>query len=191
MPMARYQAKFEGTRRRGVLASCSSGPMIGMDQLAQDGVSCSLCHQITKDKLGHAREPGRRLRRRHDAEPGEREEYGPYKIENGQNRIMRTSSGGYKPTEGDHIRQSELVRDLSHADHRRAGSRRTEDRRASRADAVSGMVQQRLSRQAELPELPHAGGRGTGARHEHARASSARACRATSSSAETSSCSEC
>ena len=39
---------------------------------------------------------------------GEREEYGPYKIENGQTRIMRTSSEGYKPTESDHIRKSEV-----------------------------------------------------------------------------------
>ena len=39
---------------------------------------------------------------------GEREEYGPYKIENGQNRIMRSSTGGYKPTQSDHIKQSEL-----------------------------------------------------------------------------------
>ena len=78
------------------------------DKLAQDGVSCSLCHQISKDKLGTREslvggfvvDTTRKL--------GEREEYGPYKIENGQNRIMRTSTGGYKPTESDHIRQSEL-----------------------------------------------------------------------------------
>jgi hypothetical protein len=39
---------------------------------------------------------------------GERAEYGPYKIEDGQVRIMRSSSSGYRPTEGEHIRKSEL-----------------------------------------------------------------------------------
>src|SRR5205085_6523542 len=39
---------------------------------------------------------------------GERQEFGPYKIADGQLRIMRTSSGGYRPTQGDQIRQSEL-----------------------------------------------------------------------------------
>ena len=39
---------------------------------------------------------------------GEREEFGPFKIDDGELRIMRTSSGGYRPTEGEQIRQSEL-----------------------------------------------------------------------------------
>jgi hypothetical protein len=71
-------------------------------------VSCSLCHQITKEKLGTREslvggfivDTTRRL--------GEREEYGPFKIDDGENRIMRSSTGGYRPTEGEHIRQSEL-----------------------------------------------------------------------------------
>src|SRR5712691_10417677 len=107
MPMARYQSKFDGHEGE-VFSHLSFDSDDRMDKLAQDGVSCSLCHQITKDKLGtkdslvggFVVDTMRSL--------GEREEYGPFKIENGQNRIMRTSSGGYKPTEGEHIRQSEL-----------------------------------------------------------------------------------
>jgi len=37
-----------------------------------------------------------------------RPEYGPFEIEKGQNRIMRSSSEGYRPIKSDHIRQSEL-----------------------------------------------------------------------------------
>ena len=37
-----------------------------------------------------------------------RPEYGPYEIEKGHKRIMRTSSEGYRPTKSDHIRKSEL-----------------------------------------------------------------------------------
>ena len=39
---------------------------------------------------------------------GEKPVYGPYKIDDGHSRIMRSSSGGFQPTEGKHIQQSEL-----------------------------------------------------------------------------------
>ena len=107
MPMARYQSKFEG-KEGEVFSRLRFGSDNRLDQMAQDGVSCSLCHQITKEKLGTAEslvggfvvDTTRNL--------GEREEYGPFKIDDGENRIMRTSSGGYRPTEGEQIRQSEL-----------------------------------------------------------------------------------
>src|SRR6185295_790612 len=51
MPMARYQSKFEGQVAE-VFSHLNFGSDDRMDRLAQDGVSCSLCHQITKDKLG-------------------------------------------------------------------------------------------------------------------------------------------
>src|SRR6059036_1136530 len=51
MPMARYQSRFEGHEGE-VFSHLSFGSDDRMDQMAQDGVSCSLCHQITKDKLG-------------------------------------------------------------------------------------------------------------------------------------------
>jgi len=107
MPMARYEANANG-REGEIFAHLGFDPDKRDDKLAQDGVSCSLCHQIAKDKLGTREslvggfvvDTTRKL--------GEREEYGPYKIENGQNRIMRSSTGGYKPTQSDHIKQSEL-----------------------------------------------------------------------------------
>jgi hypothetical protein len=107
MPMARFEANANG-RQGEVFSHLAFDHDKRDDRLAEDGVSCSLCHQISKDKLGTREslvggfvvDTARKL--------GEREEYGPYKIENGQNRIMRTSSEGYKPTESDHIRQSEV-----------------------------------------------------------------------------------
>ena len=148
--------QFEGQRRRGLLA-----PDVRLRRsdglLAQDGVSCSLCHQITKDKLGTRESLVGGFVIDTTKRAGEREEYGPFKIENGENRIMRTSSGGYRPTEGEHIRQSELCATCHTLITDGAGTRRPEDRRASRTDAVSGMARQRIQGQAELPELPHAG----------------------------------
>jgi hypothetical protein len=107
MPMARYQSHYEG-KEGEVFSRLASDPDDRMGQLARDGVSCSLCHQILKDKLG-TRESlvggfvvdTKKVR-------GEREEYGPFKIDNGELRIMRTSTSGYRPTEGEQIRQSEL-----------------------------------------------------------------------------------
>jgi hypothetical protein len=39
---------------------------------------------------------------------GERHEYGPFQPDAGHARIMRTSTGGFQPTEAPHIRQSEV-----------------------------------------------------------------------------------
>lgn len=107
MPMANVQSRFE--RREPEVFShldFSSGARI--DRLAQDGVSCSLCHQIRAENLG-TRESfvgGFVIDTTRPA--GERQEFGPYAVDNGENRIMRTSSGGYRPTESEHIRKSEV-----------------------------------------------------------------------------------
>lgn len=107
MPMSRYQSHFEG-REGEVFAHLSFDSDERLDRLAQDGVACSLCHQIAKDKLGTRESLVGGFVVDTTRGKGEREEYGPYKIDDGENRIMRTSSGGYRPTEGQHIRQSEL-----------------------------------------------------------------------------------
>jgi hypothetical protein len=107
MPMARYQSRYEG-REGEVFSRLDFKSDDRMDRLAQDGVSCSLCHQITNEKLGTRESLVGGFVVDTTKARGEREEYGPFKIENGENRIMRTSSGGYRPTEGEHIRKSEL-----------------------------------------------------------------------------------
>jgi cytochrome c551/c552 len=107
MPMARYQSRYEG-RDAEVFARLARGADEKIDVLARDGVSCSMCHQITSDNLGTRESLVGGFVVDTTKDRGERAEYGPYKIEDGQLRVMRTSSGGYKPTEGEHIRKSEL-----------------------------------------------------------------------------------
>lgn len=51
MPMARYQAKANG-RPGEIFAHLPFDPDKEGDRFAADGVSCSLCHQITRDRLG-------------------------------------------------------------------------------------------------------------------------------------------
>jgi hypothetical protein len=107
MPMSRFQSRFEG-REGQVFSHLDFESDERMDQLAHDGVSCSLCHQIAKDKLGTRESLVGGFVVDTTRSKGQREEYGPFDIDAGENRIMRTSTGGYKPTKGEHIRQSEL-----------------------------------------------------------------------------------
>ena len=107
MPMARYDAKQNG-RDGQVFAHLPFDPNDAGSRLAADGVSCSLCHQIGKDKLGTSESfVGGFVIDPPDAQ-GLRPEYGPYKIETGQTTIMRSSSGGFRPIQSDHIQQSEV-----------------------------------------------------------------------------------
>src|SRR4030095_7740284 len=107
MPMARYQSRYEG-KEGEVFSHLSFNSDDRLDRLAQDGVSCSLCHQIQKEKLGMRESFVGGFVVDTTRPRAEREADGPFKIEIGDNRIMRTSTSGYRPTEGEHIRQSEL-----------------------------------------------------------------------------------
>ena len=52
MPMARSDGACERPQRRGVRAPAGDRARRQDDRLAHDGVSCTLCHQISSDKLG-------------------------------------------------------------------------------------------------------------------------------------------
>jgi hypothetical protein len=107
MPMARYRARLDG--RRGVVFPHL--PFRGNDEeslLAEDGVSCSLCHQVGKSKLGTR--PSFNGGFVIDAPDHNKvsSEYGPFAIAPGQQRIMESSTGGFRPTQAAHIRDSAL-----------------------------------------------------------------------------------
>ncbi len=107
MPMARTVSKAMGQDPQ-IFAHLPFDADKPLSKLAQDGVSCSLCHQITEEKLGTKDSyiGGYVIDKKKPR--GERAEYGPYEVEKGHNRIMRTSSGGYVPTQGKYFRQSEI-----------------------------------------------------------------------------------
>ncbi|HEV8146639.1 MAG TPA: hypothetical protein VGP79_09670 [Bryobacteraceae bacterium] len=107
MPMARYQAHL-GKREGEVFSHLKFDLTDDGDRLAADGVSCSLCHQIGKEKLGTRDSFVGGFVIDPPTAEGERPEYGPFKIENGLTRVMRSSSRGFRPTEASHIRQSEV-----------------------------------------------------------------------------------
>jgi len=107
MPMMRYQAKAEGGLGR-VFALLPVVPVKGEEQaLAVDGVSCAMCHQIGRERLGtresfiagfvvDAKTPA-----------GRRKIFGPHEADERRRQAMMSSSG-FAPEQADHIGSSEL-----------------------------------------------------------------------------------
>ncbi len=109
MPMARYLAKSSG-QNGVVLANIPNtrgqhGSVLG--GIAQDGVSCSVCHQIATTNLGTEESftGGFVVQDLQQNQP--RPIYGPYDINEGLSHLMKSATT-YQPTETDHIRQSEF-----------------------------------------------------------------------------------
>lgn len=75
-------------------------------RLALDGVSCTVCHQIAAEGLG-TRESFNGGFRLAAAPHGTRRVFGPFEIDAGRARIMRSSST-FEPAAAAHLRSSEL-----------------------------------------------------------------------------------
>jgi hypothetical protein len=107
MPMARTQAIANG-RRGEVFAHL---PIAERDtdesRLAADGVSCTMCHQITLERLGTRESFTGGYVVDTVTPPGQRPVFGPFPIDKGRTRIMHSSTA-FVPTESSHVRQSEM-----------------------------------------------------------------------------------
>lgn len=78
------------------------------DKAAEDGVTCSVCHQIEKTGLGtEATFVGNVVIAKADKD-GKRPEYGPFDVDHGHQTVMHSSTATYLPTHSDHIRDSGL-----------------------------------------------------------------------------------
>src|SRR5688572_30721819 len=106
MPMSRASAHAAGSLGR-VFALAPGSSATSMErQLAADGVSCTLCHQIGPDRLGTRASFGGGFvlgRPTADGLPM----FGPYDVEAGVKPTMRSATGA-TPAKADHIRQSEV-----------------------------------------------------------------------------------
>jgi hypothetical protein len=107
MPIVRYDAKLRGEHAR-VFEHLPFFADEKQGRQAADGVSCSVCHQISKDRLGTPDSFNGGFVVQPPAAPDARLEYGPFEVDAGHRRIMISSSEGYRPTQSDHIRQSEV-----------------------------------------------------------------------------------
>lgn len=107
MPIARYEAKVEG-RKGEVFAHLPFNKGDKESPRAEDGVSCSVCHQISKARLGTRESFSGGFVVEPPASTSDHPEYGPFVIQQGQTLIMQSSTGGFRPTPGDHIRDSAM-----------------------------------------------------------------------------------
>lgn len=107
MPMSFYEAHLQG-KKSEVFSHLLFDPDKKGDAEAADGVSCSICHQISKQNLGtRASFVGNFIIERPD-DQGQHPEHGPYVIDAGRQHVMRTSTGGFVPGDATQIRDSAL-----------------------------------------------------------------------------------
>jgi cytochrome c551/c552 len=107
MPITHLTAKTEGQKAK-IFANL---PISSSDQehrAAADGVSCSVCHQIERARLGTSESFNGNVAIASPKEGGSRLEYGPFVVDSGHRRVMESSTGGFLPAQGDQIRDSAL-----------------------------------------------------------------------------------
>jgi len=107
MPVTRYEAKLRGQKGE-VFSHLPFDPAKKQDAQAEDGVTCSVCHQISEKGLGTPASYVGNFVIDPPLAKDNHPEYGPYLIEPGQMHAMNTSTGGFDPTHGSHILDSGL-----------------------------------------------------------------------------------
>jgi len=108
MPITRYRANLQG--KEGPVFAFLPFSQHGDRESAQaeDGVTCSVCHQISKERLGTKESFTGGFVVEQPATKDDHPEFGPYLIEPGQALVMQSSTGGFRPTTGLHIADSAL-----------------------------------------------------------------------------------
>jgi hypothetical protein len=107
MPMAHVETQARGGRQSVFANIPAVGGGGAADPLAVEGVSCSLCHQITSDALGSKSSftGGFVIDMKTPLEG--RQMFGPYEVDRGRTRIMHSATG-LRPTMATHIQRSEV-----------------------------------------------------------------------------------
>jgi hypothetical protein len=107
MPMYRYRAKVRN-RKASVFAHLPILPAGTLEgRLAADGVSCSMCHQIRRERLGTEESFTAGFVLDESTPLGERSIFGPYEVDPGRTRIMQ-SAAQMVPSKALHVQDSAL-----------------------------------------------------------------------------------
>jgi hypothetical protein len=105
--MARFEAMTAG-RNGQVFAHLPVGSQGShANLLAADGVSCTVCHQITDENLGTRASMVGHFSIDTKKPAGERQIFGPYEVDVGRATIMRSATG-FEQTQGTHVQKAEL-----------------------------------------------------------------------------------
>jgi hypothetical protein len=106
-PMARFTAIQDGEAAGLMLDDGFSDAEHPLHTFAMDGVSCTVCHQITQHNLGEAESFSGGYQIDSSLPMGRRPAFGPYQMETSLAIVMRNSSG-FVPVQSMHVEQSEL-----------------------------------------------------------------------------------
>jgi mono/diheme cytochrome c family protein len=106
MPMAHFTSVADGETPR-VFDGGLLDPQNPLHDLAMDGVSCTLCHQIRETNLGLPESYSGGFAIDRELPEGQRLLFGPYSVEEDQADDMQAGSG-YVPAQGLHLSTSEL-----------------------------------------------------------------------------------
>ena len=107
MPMSRFEAKTSGQKGQ-VFSHLPVGENTHRtDDLAADGVSCTVCHQITAENLGARESFTAGFAIDTETPMEQRAIFGPYEVDAGLGTVMHSASG-FRQVESRHIQQSEL-----------------------------------------------------------------------------------
>jgi hypothetical protein len=107
MPITRYEAMLDG-RPGTVFEHLPLNANEKSGRAAADGVTCSVCHQIGPQRLGTRESFNGGFVIDPPPAADDRPEFGPYPIDKGHMRVMRSSSEGFAPQQRDYVRQSEI-----------------------------------------------------------------------------------
>jgi hypothetical protein len=107
MPMQRYTARAAGGKGLVFDRLPTLHGTDALDSLAADGVSCTMCHQIQKDRFGDSSSFNGGFVIDTTTPVSRRPVFGPYAIDRGHTTVMHSSSS-FVPTQSDHVQQSEL-----------------------------------------------------------------------------------
>jgi hypothetical protein len=107
MPMARYEAKQKG-KLGEVFAHLPFDKEPEKNASAEDGVTCSICHQIARQNFGTRESFNGGFLIETPQSKNDHTEFGPFVIQNAQASIMQTSTGGFRPAAAEHILDSAM-----------------------------------------------------------------------------------
>ncbi|HEY2066364.1 MAG TPA: hypothetical protein VGG84_10435 [Gemmatimonadaceae bacterium] len=107
MPMQRFTQHVAGGQGEVFARFPTNHGSDPLDSLSADGVSCTMCHQIAKDRFGDPSSFNGGFSVDTVTSVGRRPIYGPYDVDRGHTTVMHSSTG-FVPTQSEHVRQSEL-----------------------------------------------------------------------------------
>ena len=107
MPMSRALANAAGRKGEVFAHLAARADASPESAVARDGVSCTMCHQISAEKLGTPESfTGGFVVSGTGSGTGP-PVFGPFQVDTGRTAVMQSASG-FHPTEGSHIRTSEM-----------------------------------------------------------------------------------